>query len=483
MDPPVPGPKVAPGDVKAAVGTNLYDPAVVRTVFLKFENADWEKELSDFANTDVEVGATVTVDGRTYSDVGIHFRGASSYFTVGEGFKHSLNLSFDFVHKGQALLGYRTLNLLNSHGDPSFLRTVLYSEIARQFMPTPRANFVKVVINGESWGVYVNAQQFNKDLAQDQFGTSQGARWKVPGSPRGRGNLAYLGDDVEEYRGIYEIRSKDEPKSWAALIQLCRTLAETPAHELEKALEPQLDVDGALKFLAVENAVINNDGYWVRTSDYNLYRDPKGRFHLLPHDLNESFNAPMGPGFARRLAPGAGPGPDFGPGGPPERGGDTIIRVRPGNPGEPEVGQGPGGGAGPGPVGRVDGVKLDPLNGADDANKPLISKLLAVPSLRARYLGYVREIATRWLDWKNLGPIATRYHQLIAAEVAADTRKLSSTEAFRASLEGNAPGSAATREEPVVRGPGGRRMALKEFADQRRAYLLERLDELEKPAK
>jgi hypothetical protein len=52
---------------------------------------------------------------------------------------------------------------------------------------------------------------------------------------------------------------------------------------------------------------------------------------------------------------------------------------------------------------RVD-VTLDPLVGIDDTSKPLRSKLLAVPALRARYLSYVREIAERWLDWQTLEP-------------------------------------------------------------------------------
>ena len=55
-----------------------------------------------------------------------------------------------------------------------------------------------------------------------------------------------------------------------------------------------------------------------------------------------------------------------------------------------------GGGFGGGQ--RINGVELDPLLAANDVNKPLISKLLAVPALRARYLGYVRDIAEKWLD-------------------------------------------------------------------------------------
>jgi len=89
------------------------------------------------------------------------------------------------VNEKQDLGGYRTLNLLNAHEDPTFLRAVLYDQIARDYLPAAKANFVKVVINGESWGVYINEQQFNKDFIKEWFGSTRGARWKVPGSPGG----------------------------------------------------------------------------------------------------------------------------------------------------------------------------------------------------------------------------------------------------------------------------------------------------------
>ena len=436
-----PGIKVSPTDVKVLTNS-LYDPSVVRTLFLNFENADWEKELADFNNTDVEVPATLTVDGKVYKDVGVHFRGASSFFTVSEGHKRSLNVSLDFAHKKQEIDGHRTLNLMNSHEDPSFLRTVLFHQIAREYIPAPKANFVRVVINGENWGVYINAEQFNKDFIEEWFGTTKGARWKVPGSPRGQGSLAYLGDDAEKYKKIYQIKSKDDPKSWAALIQLCKILNETPADKLEAKLSPLLDIDGALKFLALENALINNDGYWIRTSDYDLYQDEKGRFHVIASDANETFARPGGPGFGGRM------------GGNRNQPGAAASGNRP---------QGPPGGA----SNRVQGVRLDPLTATNDTSKPLISKLLAVPSLRAKYLSYVREIAQTWLDWKKLGPIVQKHHDLIAADVKADTRKLASYEAFEKSVAGESP-------EPVRMGPGGTPISLKSFADQRREFLLER---------
>jgi len=77
--PPQPGPNVSPADVKSYPEAGLYAPEVLRTLFLEFENADWEKELQDFNNTDVEVPAKLTVDGKTYPNVGVHFRGMSSF--------------------------------------------------------------------------------------------------------------------------------------------------------------------------------------------------------------------------------------------------------------------------------------------------------------------------------------------------------------------------------------------------------------------
>lgn len=444
---PQPGPKLTPADVKAFPDAPLYATKVLRTLFLQFESTDWEQELEDFHNTDVEVPAKLIADGKSYPEVGVHFRGASSYMMLSSGMKRSLNLSLDFVHKDQNLGGYRTLNLLNSQGDPTFMRVVLYFDIARALnLPAPKANWVRLVINGESWGLYINVQQINKDFIQEWFGTRKGARWKVPGSPHGRGGLAYLGDDPAPYQRIYEIKSKDEPQAWAALIKLCRVLNQTSTDQLEAALGPLLDIDGALKFLALENALVNTDGYWIRASDYYLYLDEQGRFHLIPYDVNESLGGGGGPGGPPGLGPRGGPN-DFG--GPGRLGGPGGPRRFGGFEGGP-------GGAGP---------RLDPLVAANDPDKPLLSKLLAVPALRTRYLSYIRQIAEQWLDWAWLGPRVAQYRALIADEVRADTRKLSTYDAFELGVADR-----PTDRTRLV----ARVNSLRDFAEQRRAFLLER---------
>ena len=417
ITPGTPGRALKPADVKIYKDQPLYDPTVLRTLFLQFENADWEQELAAFNNTDVEVPAVVTVDGKVYKDVGVHFRGMSSFMMVPEGSKRSLNLSFDFVNENQNLGGYRTLNLLNVNGDPTFVRSMLYSEIARAYIPAPKTNYMRVAINGESWGAYINAEQFNKDFLRDYFKTDKGARWKVPGSPGGRGGMEYWGDDPASYKRTYEIKTKNDPKAWADLIRMFKVLNETPPDKLEAALSPLLDIDGTLKFLAVDVALVNTDGYWTRGSDYSIYQDVKGQFHVIPHDMNEAL---MNEGGRGGRGPG-GPPPDFARGFPPDGSGGPP----------PDMGRRGGRGFGPG-----GGPDVDPLVGLNDTSKPLRSKLLAVPALRARYIAHVRDIAERWLDWKKLGPLAKSYQAVIADEVKLDTRKLYSSEAFESGLDG-----------------------------------------------
>ncbi len=424
-----PGPKLTPAEVKGfSENEPLYDIQTLRTLFLEFEDDDWESELEYFYHTDVEVPAKLTVDGKTYKNVGVRFRGNTSYKFAGTGQKRPLNLSMDFIEKEQNLYGYRTLNLHNSNADPTFLRQVLYQQISHEYIPALKANYIRLVINGESWGVYINYQQFNTDFIQDEFDTREGARWKVPGNIRGDGGgsgLTYLSESAVPYKGLYEIKSKDEPDSWADLINLCRVLNQTPADKLVEALEPILDIDGTLKFLALENALINNDGYWTRASDYLIYQDEDGRFHIIPYDTSETMGEAEGGG---------------------RRG----------------IGSGGGG-----------GVTLDPLVGMSDFGKPLLSKLLDVPSLRQRYLGYIRNIAEDWLDWDKINQIAKQYQSLIAADIETDTRKLSTTEAFFNNLiQDSNEGASGRFGGGRGKFGGGAGISLKSFVKQRSEYLL-----------
>jgi len=396
---------LSPGN-EVASKKKLYHEGTLRTLFITFKDDEWKEEMEAFYRTDVAVPADLIVDGKLYKDVGLKYRGNSSYFSVSPELKRSMNLYVDHKHGGQKLLGYKTLNLLNSNSDPTFMREVIYSHVARDYIPAFKGNFIKVVINGESWGVYSHIQQYNKDFLEENFGTRGGVRWKIGAGGGGRGNLGYPGDRKEDYGG-YQLRTNGADNAWEKLADFTKLLNETPPGKLAAALNERLDIDSALWSLALE-CVFQDEGYFTRGSDYNLYLDPDGRFHVLQHDGNEVMNIPGGPGMPSGLS----------------------------------------------------GPKLEPFYNADNPDRPLMFKLFQVPELKARYRHHLKTITEEWIAWDKISPLVEGYASLIGDEVKKDVRKHSSFEAFEKGLLKTSSDGRRTK------------LGLKPFTEGRREFLL-----------
>lgn len=438
VDVPEPAVVVERDAVPQFPGRDLYDEEIVRTFFFTIPTEGWKEEMVDFHRTDVEVPATLWVDGEEYHDVGISYRGNTSFMMVPEGQRRPLGVSLDLADKAQRLLGYKSLNLLNAHTDPSLQRELTYLRICRDYVPAPRANFVRVVINGEDWGVHVNVQQMNKDFLAERFGSRKGIRYKSPANFSGEGGLADLGDDPEAYARVYELLSEDAKAPWAPLIDLCKLLAHASDAELVEKLPGMLEVDEALWFLALDNVFMDDDGYVTRASDYMLFCDDTGRFLLLPHDSNETFRwGGMAGRGGRRGGPGAGQGPP----------GDTGARR---------------GGPPPGATGPT----RDLLAGSADERRPLARRLLSIPAWRAAYVAHVRTLLDEWLRWDVLEPTLRAHHARLDPFLRVDHHQLYGYAAFQASLEAPPP---EPGETPVSR-PSP---SLREFVDGRRRFLLQ----------
>jgi hypothetical protein len=401
---------------EAPVTGGLYDETILRTIYLEFPQADWWSQLTNNYAAEENILADLTVDGVLYPDVGVRFKGDTSYRNTGSSLKKSFNIEIDDTHPEQRVMGYRTLNLNNSYADPSFIREVLYFNVARRYIPTARANFVLLVINGESWGVYVNVQQVNRDFIEEWFPSSDGTRWRAEGGggapggmpgggpggmpgggfSEGTSALTWLGSDQAAYEAAYDVRTNDTPEGWAGLIAACDVLNNTPLDQLESALVPVLDVESSLWYLAVENAFVDEDGYLQKGWDYYLYWEPEtGRLHPIQHDGNEVTGA----------------------------------------------------------AARLGATSWTPTEGETNPNRPLISRLLAVPSLRESYLSHMRTLATEALDLSALEPKIEQYRALIRDEVMVDSKKLYSNAEFERSIED-----------------------VKQFIEDRQAYLLSSAD-------
>ena len=136
-----------------------------------------------------------------------------------------------------------------------------------------------MVINGESWGVYVNAQQFNKDFLGENFKTDRVPAGRCPAA-RAAAAASSTWATTRRTSALRD-QNKDDAKAWASLIKLCKVLNETPPDKLEAELEPLLDIDGVLRFLALDVA-------WSTATATGPVRattrspGPNGRFHVMP---------------------------------------------------------------------------------------------------------------------------------------------------------------------------------------------------------
>lgn len=278
-------------------GQDIYDINTIQEIKISFKEPNWNvilDSLKQLGNDERLVGE-VTVNGTKYEDAGIRYKGNSSYYNVRKSGANKLpfNIKVNFKNKKQKLPGgFTTLKLSNIFRDPSFLREVLAYEIARNYMPAPRANFAKIYVNDAYLGLYNCTESVDDKFLENYFGNSQGTlvkcdpNWnakEMGNCPKGdKASLMFLGEDSLCYTGLYELKSDS---GWGDIVYLSKVLNKEPAK-----LESIMNIDLVLWMLAFNNVLVNLDSYTGRLChNYYLYRDTFGIFHPVIWDMNLCF--------------------------------------------------------------------------------------------------------------------------------------------------------------------------------------------------
>lgn len=383
---------------------DFYDETVLHVLKLEFSQSNWWNQLRANYESKENIAADLIVDDVTYEDVGVRFRGNTSYTMNQNSQKKSFNIEIDYTLEDQRLMGYKTLNLINCSNDATFMREVLYSNICRRQIPSAKANFVRLEINGENWGVYANVQQLNAEFIEDWFPSNDGTRWRAEGHMGGPGGqmpnvrtlddsiniiqeepgggggfgdgsaaLTWQGSDSTIYEQVYELKNTNQEEPWASLINTCDVLNNTPLEQLPDELDKVLNVDGALWMCAFEIVFQDDDGYVnKRGSDYYIYYEPEsGRLHLMQYDGNECLS----------------------------------------------------------------GNQWSILYQADDPLVPLMNRLMAIDTYKERYLAHVRTMLNLFFTEDILIPKIDEYRALIEDEVEADDKKLYSYRQFERGVD------------------------------------------------
>ncbi|MBL7941843.1 MAG: CotH kinase family protein, partial [Flavobacteriales bacterium] len=370
--------------------TDVYQTDMVHEMQMEFSQSNWWTLLTNNYNSGTDLSGTLTIDGTTYEQVGIRFKGQTSYMmTIGEE-KKSFNISMDSFIDGQDHDGFTVFNLNNCFEDPSFMKEFLYLYHIRTHVPAARASYVHLTINGENWGVYPCVEGMNGPYIKDWFLSNDGTRWRADapnagfgggggGGPQwGDGTAAvnWLGSDQSEYEQYYTLKSSTVADPWANLIETCDVLNNTPNAELVNELPAVLDIDRTLWFLACENAFGDDDSYIFKGKmDYYLYWEIEtGRMTPLEYD------------------------------------GNSIL--------------------------VNESMSWGPFYHATDADYPLLYELLAIPEWRQRYLAHLRTILETSMDADLNAALIEQHSNMITDFVEADDKKLYSFSQFNSGVSG-----------------------------------------------
>lgn len=250
-------------------------------VKITLDPEDWQDMLD---NADAEEYKTASVDynGQTFANIGIRTKGNLSLRSVvmmTDSDRYSLKLSFD-EYLNQTLGGISKINLNNNYSDASYLREFLTYELAESVgLPTPKYSFVNVFINGERWGTYLAVEQIGDAYLERHFGNAYGALYKAQMTGNGS-DLKWLGDDTSLYTGLVQ---KSKTSNDDILLKMLDELNNGSDYA------SVLDVEEALKYVALNVAATNMDSYLGQNKqNYYLYED-EGVFSVLPWDYNMAF--------------------------------------------------------------------------------------------------------------------------------------------------------------------------------------------------
>jgi hypothetical protein len=348
-----------------AQAQDLYDTTVLRTFAIQFDDPNWLQLLRNNYASQTLILADLVVDGVTYPDVGVRIRGNTSYTALPAG-SEKFSLKID-VDFTDPDADVMGYNNINLNN--GFRDPTFLREVTYN-------NFVAQLIPNPRANhvlVTLNGQNWGVYINVQQPNKSMLRDYfssddgvRINCANNPNGpGLRYNGTSPAGYTA-YEIQDDGGlANPLQTLIDTTNAITNTPL-----VAWPYIDglfaIDPSTWSVVLENLLTDDDSYVNKGCDFMTYRDPvSGRMHLLQRDANETFTA----------------------------GTWSITR------------------------------------NFTSTTKPVLSRVLAVPELRQRYMAHYRTARAN-LSWAYFAPIFSAHQALIDAAVQADPKRLYSYEHF-----------------------------------------------------
>lgn len=289
--------------------------------------------------------------------VGVRLRGNTSRNQDKKGFK------IDFREFGGGKFhDYKKFNLKPDVNDPSLIRELLTLKLYQDMnVPAARTHPVKLYMNDEYMGIYLNVEQIDDEFLNMRFGHEEGFLYKCAYG-------ASLEDNGQIYnKTIFESEINEENDTRAELNNFVEVLNGT-YHPSQAAAqyESVFEVDNYLRQLAVEAVLGHWDGYTYNQNNFYLfYNDETGKFQFFPYDADNTWGIDwLGQDWAKR----------------------SLTAWAPSN-----------------------------------QQRPLTKKLLAIPELNEKYIRYIKRFMTLYFTEERIFPLLDQYEEILDDAVKTDT--------------------------------------------------------------
>jgi hypothetical protein len=297
------------GDSAEPAYASVFDDTVVHRYDVVIAPATYQAMLDDLAakiasgaltpssgENPLWVPVTVGRDGRTWWHVGMRFKGNSSLITAWQRGVRKLGFRLDFDQfeddypeiRNQRFYGFRELSFSNAFSDPSLVRDKVAADLFRAAgVPAAFGAFAAVYLDVGSGPVYAGLYTVIEDPSDAMLGWRLGAAGANLYKPEGPGAdwTSFVASGFE--------KQSNEGSGFEDVAAAIAALGadRTDAAAWRAGLEATFDVAGFLRVLAVNQAMVNWDGYGCIAHNYYLYGQPDhgGRLAWIPWDLNEAL--------------------------------------------------------------------------------------------------------------------------------------------------------------------------------------------------
>ncbi len=268
-----------------AAGDSIFNSSAIHEIRFYFSQAKWYDSLITYKPLDKKMKGNVKIDGVLYPNVGVQFKGNSSFNNPSK--KKSWKIDFNEFDTTQECNKEKTLNLNNGFKDPTMMREKLALDFCiRNKVAAPRCTYTNVFVNDTLWGFYTIVEQIDKTFLKHWYADNDGNLFK--GDPNG--SLQWSGSSPSSYYTKYELKTNKTLNNWSDLVHLIDIINNTAAANFHDSLEDVLKTDVTMRAWAVNILFANLDSYQGSGHNYYVFHDSTyNKFNWITWDVNEAF--------------------------------------------------------------------------------------------------------------------------------------------------------------------------------------------------